>query len=56
MNVLAKLREPSSIGGLALLLGAALPSLSPETLQGVANVAQAVAGLALVIMREAPRK
>lgn len=56
MNILAKLREPSSIGGLALLLGVALPTLSPDTLQGVANVAQAVAGLALIVMREGARK
>lgn len=52
LTLFDRLREPSTMAGLAVLLGLFGVPAAPEILQGTAQVVTGLFGLAAVVMRE----
>lgn len=52
MQFFKRLREPSTMAGLAVLLGLVGVPAAPEVVQGAGNVLTGLLGLAAVFMRE----
>jgi hypothetical protein len=52
LNILNRLREPSSLAGIAVLLGLFGVPAAPEVVQGAGQVLTGLLGLAAVFVRE----
>lgn len=52
INILNRIKEPSSLAGLAVLLGMFGVPAAPEMVQGVAQIITGALGLAAVLVRE----
>ena len=52
MSFLARLREPSTMAGIGVVLALFGVNLAPEQLQAASQVAAAIAGVAAIVLRE----
>lgn len=52
LNILNRIKEPSSLAGLAVLLGMFGVPSAPEMIQGVGQILTGALGLAAVLVRE----